>query len=138
MSEHIIQNNGKFAVRLLTQGKRLHLGNFNTIEEAVKSRDNEIQKQENTHVRCLKFYEDPEINRRFLNAIDSYQASSKVVEDETTEQVFSRKDRKAYRAEILRQRTEASSGNSKRKAGTLGEKGKACRKGTRTATRSRA
>lgn len=83
-------------------------------------------------MRC-KFYEDPEINRRFLNAIDSYQASTKVVEDETTEQIFSRKDRKAYRAEVLKQRTEASARNTERKTSTLGKESKASSKGTRKA-----
>jgi polynucleotide 5'-kinase involved in rRNA processing len=49
------------------------------------------------------------------------QAHPEVVEDETTEQVFSRKDRKAYRAEVLKQRTEASRRVTKRKASTLGK-----------------
>ena len=50
-----------------------------------------------------------------------HQARPKVVEDETTEQVFSRKDRKAYRAEVLRQRTETKRGNAKRKANAVGK-----------------
>jgi hypothetical protein len=80
-------------------------------------------------VRCTQFYENPEINRRFLNAIDSYQASSEVAQDETTEQIFSRKDRKAYRQlwdrEAIRQRTESKRGNAKREASTVGKEGKA-------------
>ena len=55
------------------------------------------------------------------------QASSEVVEDETTEQVFSRKtDRKAYR-QAVGQRTEAPRRNTKRKASTLGKESQASR-----------
>ena len=76
-------------------------------------------------MRCTQFYPDPETNRRFLNAINSYQADSKVVEDETTEQVFSRKDRKAYRQAVLGQRTaEAKPRHAGRKEKALGEKGR--------------
>ena len=49
------------------------------------------------------------------------QASPEVAQDETTEQVFSRKDRKAYRAEVLRQRTETSAGNESHKKSKVGQ-----------------
>jgi phage FluMu gp28-like protein len=86
-------------------------------------------------VRCTQFYSDsdPETNRRFLKALDSYQASSEVAQDETTEQVFSRKDRKAYRAEVLGQRTETKRGNAKRKASAMGKEGGPKAKTRRTA-----
>jgi hypothetical protein len=83
------------------------------------------------NVRSTQFYEDPEVNRRFLQAIDSYQASAKVAQDETTEQVFSRKDRKVYR-EALKQRTETTARNAKRKASTLGQESKVRRKAARS------
>ena len=51
-----------------------------------------------------------------------FEASSEVAQDETTEQVFSRKDRKAYRAEVLGKRTaEAKRTVKERQASTLGE-----------------
>ena len=71
-------------------------------------------------MRNVQFYEDPEINRRFLNAIDSYQTGTKVVADEEEELVFSRKDRKAYRQAVLRKRTESQPADTQRKASTLG------------------
>ena len=84
-------------------------------------------------MRCIQFYPDPETNRRFLNAINSYQASSKVAQDETTEQVFSRKtDRKAYRAEVLGKRTEAQRTVTEPEASTLGQKGSTKAKTKRT------
>jgi hypothetical protein len=61
------------------------------------------------------------------------QASSEVAQDETTEQVFSRKDRKAYRAEVLGQRTETKRGNAKRKASAMGKEGGPKAKTRRTA-----
>jgi hypothetical protein len=67
------------------------------------------------------------------------QTGSQVAQDETTEQVFSRKtDRKAYRAEVLGKRTaETQRTVTEPEASTLGQKGKA-RSKARTATRSRA
>ena len=66
-----------------------------------------------------------------------YQTSTEVAQDETTEQVFSRKERKAYRQlwdrEAIKQRTETKRGNTKRKASTLGEKGSPKAKARRTA-----
>jgi hypothetical protein len=126
------KDNGKFAVRLLTQGKRLHLGNFNTVEEAVKSRNNEIQKQENTNVRSTQFNDRTDLFN------ECHQASSKVAQDETTEQVFSRKtDRKAYRAEVLGKRTETQRTIAEPEESTLGQKSKARSKAS-IAARSRA
>ena len=63
------------------------------------------------------------------------QTGSKVVEDETTEQVFSRKtDRKAYRAEVLGKRTaEAKRTVTERQASPLGEEKQARSKAKRTA-----
>ena len=89
-------------------------------------------------MRCTQFYPDPEINRRFLNAIDSYQKTGTKVDDyEETEQVFSRKDRKAYRQlwdrEAIKQRTEAKRGNKGREAQALGKEGSPKAKTTRTA-----
>jgi hypothetical protein len=61
------------------------------------------------------------------------QASVEVAQDETTEQVFSRKtDRKAYRAEVLGKRTEAQRTITEPEASTLGEKGKARSKAHRS------
>jgi hypothetical protein len=73
------------------------------------------------------------------NLIDHWcQTGSKVAQDETTEQVFSRKtDRKAYRAEVLGKRTEAQRTVTEPEASTLGQKGKARSKAHRAA-RSRA
>ena len=71
-------------------------------------------------MRCTDYYPTsfptlgPEI--RFTNI----QVPSQMDEDETTEQVFSRKDRKAYRAEVLKQRT-AEQTNAGPKTSTLGE-----------------
>ena len=47
-------------------------------------------------MRCTQFNERTE-----LFTEDHQQASTEVAQDETTESVFSRKDRKAYRAEVL-------------------------------------
>jgi hypothetical protein len=112
------KDNGKFAVRLLTQGKRLHLGNFNTVEEAVESRNKEIRKQENTHVRYTEYADHSG------SYIEEYEASSEVAKDETTEQVFSRKERKAYR-QAVGQRTETKRPITQRQASTLGKESKA-------------
>jgi hypothetical protein len=60
-----------------------------------------------------------------------YKTSTKVAQDETTEQVFSRKDRKAYR-EAIKQRTEASAGHKKCQTRTLGQKSKARHKAARS------
>jgi hypothetical protein len=109
------KNNGKFAARLIVQGKRFHLGNFDTLEKAVEAR----KQQENIHVRCTK-YIDHETGTIFYDYNSPYKASTKVAQDETTEQVFSRKDRKAYR-EAIKQRTEASTRHKKRQASTLGK-----------------
>ena len=60
------------------------------------------------------------------NVVGINHASSEVAQDETTEQVFSRKDRKAYRAEVLGKRTaEAKRTVTEPEASTLGQKGKA-------------
>ena len=69
----------------------------------------------------------------FPNHTFHLEARPEMVEDETTEQVFSRKERKAYRAEVLGKRTETKRGNTKRKASTLGEKGSPKAKARRTA-----
>ena len=70
-------------------------------------------------MRCKQFTKQDTHN--FNQALDKYDQGAEVVNDEETEQVFSRKDRKAYRSEVLRkQRTEASARNTKRKASTLG------------------
>ena len=71
---------------------------------------------------------------RFYKALDYFQAHTEVAQDETTEQVFSRKtDRKAYRQAVLGQRTaKAKRRNSKRETRSLGEE-----KQTRSASRSR-
>ena len=54
------------------------------------------------------------------------QPRTEVVADEETEQVFSRQNRKAYREEILGQRTaKAKRGNAERKARALGKEVKA-------------
>jgi hypothetical protein len=57
------------------------------------------------------------------NVVGINHASSEVAQDETTEQVFSRKtDRKAYRAEVLGKRTaEAKRTVTERQASPLGE-----------------
>ena len=59
-----------------------------------------------------------------------FETSPKVAEDETTEQVFSRADRKAYR-QAIEQRTKASARNTQSKTRSLGKessaKGKAVR-----------
>lgn len=53
------------------------------------------------------------------------QPRTEVAADEETEQVFSRQNRKAYREEILGQRTaKAKRGNAKRKARALGKEGR--------------
>jgi hypothetical protein len=53
---------------------------------------------------------------------ECHQASAEVAQDETTEQVFSRKtDRKAYRAEVLGQRTETQRTITEPEASTLGK-----------------
>jgi hypothetical protein len=49
------------------------------------------------------------------------QADSEVAQDETTESVFSRKDRKAYRAEVLGRSAKTSKRVTKRKASAVGE-----------------
>ena len=69
----------------------------------------------------------------FPNRTFHLEASSEVAQDETTEQIFSRKERKAYRAEVLGKRTETKRGNTKRKAQALGEKGSHKAKDRRTA-----
>jgi hypothetical protein len=61
-----------------------------------------------------------------------FEASSEVAQDETTEQVFSRKDRKAYRAEVLGKRTEAQRTITEPEASTLGQKSKARSKAHRS------
>ena len=67
-----------------------------------------------------------------------YQTRTEVAQDETTEQVFSRKtDRKAYRAEVLGKRTETQRTIAEPEESTLGQKSKARSKAHRTA-RSRA
>ena len=64
---------------------------------------------------------------------ECHQASAEVAQDETTEQVFSRKtDRKAYRAEVLGKRTETPRRNAKLKESPLGEEGKARSKAHRS------
>jgi hypothetical protein len=61
------------------------------------------------------------------------QTGSQVAQDETTEQVFSRKtDRKAYRAEVLGKRTETPRRNAKLKESPLGEESKARSKAHRS------
>jgi hypothetical protein len=56
------------------------------------------------------------------NVVGINHASSEVAQDETTEQVFSRKDRKAYRAEVLGKRTaEAKRTVTERQTCPLGE-----------------
>jgi hypothetical protein len=82
-------------------------------------------------VRCTQFYEDPEVNRRFLNAIDSYEGRAEVVNDEEAEQVFSRKDRKAYRVEVLggEQRTKTKRGHARGKKSQMGKEGSTKAKG---------
>ena len=64
---------------------------------------------------------------------ECHQASAEVAQDETTEQVFSRKtDRKAYRAEVLGKRTETPRRNAKLKESPLGEESKARSKAHRS------
>jgi hypothetical protein len=66
------------------------------------------------------------------------KASAEMAQDETTEQVFSRKtDRRAYRAEVLGKRTAEAQAKPRRKKKDLGEEVKAGRKAPRAA-RSRA
>ena len=66
------------------------------------------------------------LQREVFKAFDYFQAHPEMVEDETTEQVFSREDRKAYRQAVLKQRTaEAKRGNKGRKTQALGEEVKA-------------
>jgi hypothetical protein len=74
-------------------------------------------------VRCIQPYIHPNSNfEDDLNFI--YQTRTEVAQDETTEQIFSRKtDRKAYRAEVLGKRTEAPRRNAKLKKGKVGKKG---------------
>ena len=65
-----------------------------------------------------------ELTNSTIEAIhhDYFQTSSEVAQDETTEQVFSRKDRKAYRAEVLGKRTaEAKRTVTERQTCPLGE-----------------
>jgi hypothetical protein len=78
-------------------------------------------------VRCTQF--TLELEPEDLTFI--YQTGTKMANDEEAEQVFSRKDRKAYRAEVLggKQRTKAKHGNTKRKASALGKKGSPKAKG---------
>jgi hypothetical protein len=65
------------------------------------------------------------------------KTSPQVDEDEATEQVFSRKDRKAYRQlwdrEAIKQRTEGKRGNKGREAQALGKEGSPKAKTRRTA-----
>ena len=76
-------------------------------------------------MRCIEPNESEAT--RFYKALDYFQAHTKVAQDETTEQIFSRKtDRKAYRQAVLKQRTaEAKRGNKGRKTQALGEEVKA-------------
>jgi hypothetical protein len=70
-------------------------------------------------VRCTQF--TLELEPEDLTFI--YQTGTKMANDEEAEQVFSRKDRKAYRAEVLGKRTEAPRRNAKLKKGKVGKKG---------------
>ena len=79
-------------------------------------------------MRCTTFND-----RTDLFNEDLIQTGTKVDDYEETEQVFSRKDRKAYRAEVLGKRTETQQRVTKRQARSLGEEVKARSKGTSTA-----
>ena len=86
-------------------------------------------------MRCTTFKES---NGYFhFNSQTGLKTRAQMDEDETTEQVFSRKERKAYRQlwdrEAIKQRTEAKRGNKGREAQALGEKGSPKAKTTRTA-----
>jgi hypothetical protein len=64
---------------------------------------------------------------------ECHQASAEVAQDETTEQVFSRKtDRKAYRQAVLGKRTETQRTVTEPEASTLGQKGSTKAKTKRT------
>ena len=80
-------------------------------------------------MRCIEPNESEAT--RFYKALDYFQAHTQVAQDETTEQVFSRQDRKAYRAEVLKQRTKKERGNTGREESTLGQEVQARRKANR-------
>ena len=75
-------------------------------------------------MRCIEYNKPTGIN---AEATFTVEARTEVAQDETTEQVFSRKtDRKAYRQAVLKQRTaEAKRGNAKRETRSLGKEVKA-------------
>ena len=63
------------------------------------------------------------LNRFFQFTEALTQTGTKVDDYEETEQVFSRKDRKAYRQAVLGKRTETQQRVTKRKTHSLGKEG---------------
>ena len=82
-----------------------------------------------TQFNPLDFYPMPTHSRTepYILFTNIQVPGAEVAQDETTEQIFSRKtDRKAYRQAVLKQRTaEAKRGNKGRKTQALGEEVKA-------------
>jgi hypothetical protein len=78
-------------------------------------------------VRCTQF--NSYDFKQFQN--HDCQTGTKVANDEEAEQVFSRKDRKAYRVEVLggEQRTKTKRGHARGKKSQMGKEGSTKAKG---------